>query len=76
MHITEKLILGHYTGKLETLSPLSTLERGYNICIHARTNKVVKQLNDVEKGDSIVIVLSDGSLLCDVKDIKVKGDNH
>ena len=71
----QKSILNHNITRLEALNPLSILKRGYSVCIHADTNNVVKQLNDVEIGDPVVILLSDGSLLCNVKDSMRKGED-
>lgn len=70
----QKSLLNHHITRLEALNPLSILKRGYSICIDAETDKVVKQTEDVEKGDSVVILLSDGSLLCNVEDCEGKGD--
>lgn len=72
----QKSVLTHHITRLEALNPLSILKRGYSICIHADTNKVVKQPDDVKKGDSVMILLSDGSLLCNVEDCKGKGDDN
>ena len=71
----KKSHLNNTAGKIDTLSPLSILKRGYNICINTRTNNLIKQLNDVKKGDSVLVVLSDGNLLCKVQDLKEKSDS-
>lgn len=47
-------------SKLETLSPLLTIKRGYSIT--RCNNKVIKSVNDVKKDDLLEIVLSDGSI--------------
>ena len=46
--------------KLETLSPLLTIKRGYSIT--RCNNKVIKSVNDVKKDDLLEIELSDGSI--------------
>ena len=71
----QNLVLNRYIDRLETLSPLSTLKRGYSICIREYDKKVVKQLADIESGHLVRIVLSDGNLLCNVKERQKKGDN-
>ena len=46
-------------SKLDTLSPLKTLARGYSI-IEAN-NKIVKSVKELEKGQKIEIKLIDGN---------------
>jgi exodeoxyribonuclease VII large subunit len=70
----QKSLLNHNISRLEALNPLSILKRGYSICIKNDTKQVVKQLTDVKKGDCIRVLLSDGSLLCNVKEWNKKGD--
>jgi len=70
----QKSLLNHNVSRLEALNPLSILKRGYSICIKNNTNQVVKKLADVKKGDYVRVILSDGSLICDVKECEEKGD--
>ena len=58
--------LGNFAGKLETLSPLSTLSRGYSICQDAQ-GQVIRQANQVEVGGMVQIRLHEGELVCQVK---------
>lgn len=51
--------------KLDALSPLKTLIRGYSIT--EKDGKIVKSINDVNKGDLIEIKFSDGSCSAEVK---------
>ena len=44
--------------KLDTLSPLKTLTRGYSII--QKDNRIIKSINDVKSGDEIDIRLIDG----------------
>jgi exodeoxyribonuclease VII large subunit len=44
--------------KLDTLSPLKTLARGYSIV--EKNDNIVKSINDVKDGDEINIRLIDG----------------
>lgn len=62
-------ILKKYTASLESLSPLSILTRGYSVVYLSDTKKVVSRVKNVEVGDNIDILVSDGSLKCIVKDI-------
>lgn len=70
----QKSILGQSISKLEALNPLSILKRGYSICIHSNTNRLVKHWSDVKKGDYVKVLLSDGNLICKVKECEKKGD--
>ena len=48
------------TQKLDLLSPLKTLSRGYSVCF--KNGKIVKKTNQVVKDDILDINLSDGSI--------------
>ena len=52
-------------SKLETLSPLLTLKRGYTMT--KVNDKVVKSSKDLKKGDNITIDFSDGNVEATVK---------
>lgn len=54
-------------GKADALSPLAILSRGYSIA--RRGDSIVSKIGDASVGDEISIVLSDGSILAEVKDI-------
>lgn len=54
-------------SKLETLSPLLTLQRGYTIV--KKDNKIVGAFNDVSKGDKISIDFKDGVVKSEVIDV-------
>ena len=47
-------------SKLETLSPLKTLKRGYTIT--KKDNKVITSIKNIKKGDSINIEFNDGDI--------------
>ncbi len=48
--------------KIDTLSPLKTLQRGYTITTLKKTNKIVTQRAQVSSGEIIVTRLSDGEI--------------
>ena len=52
-------------SKLETLSPLLTLQRGYTMT--KKEGKVITKSTDVQKKDIIEIVFSDGSVNAEIK---------
>ncbi len=56
-------------NKLSLLSPLSSLERGYNISIDSKS-KVIKSVSDVETGDIVKLILKDGILNTKVENIR------
>ena len=58
------------TSKLDTLSPLNSLARGYGIVKSEKDNTLVKSVNAVRVGDRIAINLIDGKLLCEVEGIE------
>lgn len=65
-----KLKATNYTAKLDALSPLKTLVRGYSI---AETNgKVIKSVKQVEEKDEINIRMVDGRITAIVSEIRKK----
>ncbi len=58
--------LSSLVGKLDSLSPLSVLGRGYAVCQKLDTT-VVRQVKQVEVGEQVVVRLESGQLLCEVQ---------
>ncbi len=58
-------------AKLQALSPLSVLVRGYSIT-QKRDRSVVKSVNDVAPGEPIMTRLSDGALISVVQQVRRK----
>jgi len=52
--------------RLNSVSPLSVLERGYAICRTYPDEKVLKDSGKVSTGDLVKVQLSKGKLLCNV----------
>lgn len=52
--------------KLNQLSPLATLARGYSVCYDAGDN-VVKSVSQVQAGDEITVRVTDGQIACEVQ---------
>ena len=78
-YLTEKLVIAFTTtlknqqsrlsnaaSKLDALSPLKVLSRGYSIA--EIDNKPITSINDAEKGDKLTLKLNDGKLVCTVDD--------
>lgn len=61
-------------GKLDELSPLATLTRGYAI---VRTERgLVRRSSNVELGEEIDLILAEGRLRCKVTGRDLRGMNH
>jgi len=56
------------TRTLHTISPLATLDRGYAIVSQRNNNCIVQSYNDVKFNDEIKVRLSNGQLVCSVKE--------
>jgi exodeoxyribonuclease VII large subunit len=57
-------------GRLENLSPLGVLARGYAVCWNGDRTAIVRSVGEVEAGDRVRVTLHDGELACDVTDTK------
>ena len=59
--------LGNSAGRLETLSPLGVLARGYAVCWTGDRRRVVRDAADVRPGDPVRVTLAKGELECEVR---------
>ena len=66
--------LGALTGRLETLSPLGVLARGYAVCWNNDRSAIIRDVAAVAPGDRIRVTLQKGELDCDVR--SAHGPNH
>lgn len=57
-------------GRLEALSPLSVLARGYSLCLKFSGGSLVKNSNSVEIKEKLRIILNRGQLICSVEKIE------
>ncbi len=64
-------LIGRLSEKLNDLSPLNTVSRGYAI-VKDKKGNIVKSTKNVAKGDFVEINLKDGVLDCNVRNIKPK----
>lgn len=51
------------TGKLDSISPLAVLARGYAIAFD-KTGRVIKRAGDVERGDNVRVRVAEGEMEC------------
>jgi exodeoxyribonuclease VII large subunit len=54
-------------GRLEGLSPLNVLSRGYSLTKRASDQKVVRNANHVQSGDLLVTILQRGQVISRVE---------
>jgi exodeoxyribonuclease VII large subunit len=54
-------------GRLESLSPLAVLGRGYAVCWNADRTAIVRSAATVASGDRVHVTLSDGEIGCKVE---------
>jgi exodeoxyribonuclease VII large subunit len=60
--------LGAVAAKLESLSPLAVLARGYAVCWNADRTAVVRDASRVAVGDTVTVTVQHGELSCEVTD--------
>jgi len=56
-------------GKLDSLSPLNVLARGYSIAKHMKKGNIIKSIGDVNPGDRVRLEVSDGEICCTVDEV-------
>ena len=57
-----KLVMAKNIAKLDALSPLKTLTRGYSIASLKENKKVIKSVKDVKNGDVFELRVEDGKI--------------
>jgi len=60
--------LGSVAAKLESLSPLAVLARGYAVCWNGDRTAVIRDASSVAVGNSVTVTLARGELTCEVTD--------
>ena len=60
--------LAALSGRLDSLSPLAVLARGYAVCWTADRSAIVRRAAAVAPGDAVVVTLHEGELRCEVKE--------
>jgi exodeoxyribonuclease VII large subunit len=67
---TEREKLSGIAGKLESLSPLNVLKRGYTITTRLEDNKSLREVKGLDKGDKIKTNFSKGSVISTILSIE------
>jgi exodeoxyribonuclease VII large subunit len=58
--------LGNAAGRLDSLSPLAVLGRGYAVCWNDDRTRVIRAATDVAPGDTVRVTLSRGEIAAKV----------
>ncbi|MFC3122166.1 exodeoxyribonuclease VII large subunit [Agaribacter flavus] len=61
-----KQLLANQSAILDSVSPLSTLARGYSITYEEKNDNIIRSINDVQEGQCIRTHLKDGDFLAKV----------
>lgn len=61
-----------YAARLEDLSPLGILKRGYAVCYDETGSRVVRSVDDARPGDRVNVRLASGSLGCLVENTRTE----
>jgi exodeoxyribonuclease VII large subunit len=64
---------GALTGRLDTLSPLAVLARGYAVCWNDDRTRIVSDASSVSPGDRVRVTVARGEIACDVRAVDTGG---
>jgi exodeoxyribonuclease VII large subunit len=59
--------VGTLAARIETLSPLAVLGRGYAVCWNVDRTAIVRRASAVQPGDHVRVTLHEGELYCEVR---------
>ena len=62
--------LGTLAGRLDSLSPLAVLARGYAVCWNDDRTRAIRNAADVTQGDTVHVTLSQGAITAKVSGIE------
>ena len=61
---------GTLAGRLDSLSPLAVLARGYAVCWNESRTRIIRSSQAVQQGDGVRVTLSEGELACRVESVE------
>ena len=61
---------GALSGRLDSLSPLAVLARGYAVCWDGEHTRIIRHASSLAPGDRIQVTLHEGELSCDVRSVR------
>jgi exodeoxyribonuclease VII large subunit len=67
-HHVAEAAAGRLAARLDALSPLSVLGRGYAVCWNDARTSIIRAASAVQPGDHVRVTLADGELACRVED--------
>ena len=65
-----------YLGKLQTLSPLAVLERGYSLARALPSNEIIRRASGLKAEDRVSIKVHQGEFVARVEEIKENGEGQ
>jgi exodeoxyribonuclease VII large subunit len=68
--------LGAAAARLDSLSPLAVLGRGYAVCWNADRTHVIRNAGEVTAGDRVRVTLDRGELQCEVTESRAEENRH
>ncbi|MCE8422535.1 MAG: exodeoxyribonuclease VII large subunit [Candidatus Methanoperedens sp.] len=71
----KKALFDTQAGKLDAVSPLGTLLRGYSIALKMPGMDIISSINCIEEKDNIQIIVNDGRINCEVNEKEVFNGN-
>ncbi len=74
--VAKQKLFGEVMAKLNVLSPLSVLERGYSITWRIPSLQVLKDAETIQPGERVKVRLFRGELLCRTEEVFPKGSDQ
>jgi exodeoxyribonuclease VII large subunit len=72
----QRIALSHLEKRMEDLSPLSILNRGYSITRKLPEKKILRDTSGIRKKDQVQVLLSKGQLECRVEKVDATRQNR
>jgi len=73
-HHAAEARLQNCAARLDSLSPLAVLGRGYAVVWDESRTRIVRKASEVMEGDGVRVTVSEGELICQV--VKADGSDN